>query len=65
MTLKAALTLLMLAPAFAQDEPKKEEAPKKKEYEGGKIDWVRDPAVGLARARLEGRAAMLYFTADW
>jgi hypothetical protein len=32
---------------------------------GGKIDWVRDPAVGFAKARLEGRTAMLYFSAVW
>jgi len=31
----------------------------------GKIDWVRDPNFGLAKAKLEGRAAMLFFTADW
>ena len=31
----------------------------------GKIDWVKDPAFGLAKAKLEGRAAMLFFTADW
>lgn len=32
---------------------------------GGKIDWVRDPAFGFAKAKLEGRAAMIFFTADW
>jgi len=31
----------------------------------GKIDWVRDPDFGFAKAKLEGRAAMLFFTADW
>lgn len=31
----------------------------------GKIDWARDPAFGFAKARLEGRAAMVFFTADW
>lgn len=32
---------------------------------GGKIDWVRDPAFGFVKAKLEGRAAMIFFTADW
>lgn len=32
---------------------------------GGKVDWVRDPEFGLAKAKLEGRAAILYFTATW
>ncbi len=32
---------------------------------GGKIDWVRDPAVGFLKSKIEGRAAMLYFTATW
>ena len=32
---------------------------------GGKVDWVRDADFGLGRAKLEGRAAMLYFTATW
>lgn len=32
---------------------------------GGKIDWVRDPAFGFAKAKLEGRGAMIFFTADW
>jgi hypothetical protein len=31
----------------------------------GKIDWVKDPSFGFVKAKLEGRAAMLYFTADW
>jgi thiol:disulfide interchange protein len=31
----------------------------------GKIEWVSDPAAGLARARAENRPVMLYFTADW
>jgi hypothetical protein len=31
----------------------------------GKIDWVKDPAFGFAKAKLEGRGAMLFFTADW
>lgn len=32
---------------------------------GGKVDWVRDADFGLSKARVEGRAAMLYFTATW
>lgn len=32
---------------------------------GGKVAWTRDPQFGLARAKLEGRAVMLFFTADW
>jgi hypothetical protein len=31
----------------------------------GKIDWIKSPEFGLAKAKLEGRAAMLFFTADW
>ena len=32
---------------------------------GGKVDWVRDPEFGLAKAAYESRASMLFFTADW
>lgn len=32
---------------------------------GGKVDWVRDATFGLSKAKVEGRAAMLYFTATW
>lgn len=32
---------------------------------GGKVAWLRDPHFGLAKAKLEGRATMLFFTADW
>ena len=32
---------------------------------GGKVDWVRDTDFGLSKAKVEGRAAMLYFTATW
>ena len=31
----------------------------------GHIGWERDPEAGLARAKAEGRAALLYFTAEW
>jgi hypothetical protein len=31
----------------------------------GKITWELDPAAGLARAKAEKKAALLYFTADW
>ncbi|MBI4563888.1 MAG: hypothetical protein HY716_04245 [Planctomycetes bacterium] len=29
------------------------------------IDWIKNPKFGLARAKLEKKAAMLFFTADW
>lgn len=32
---------------------------------GGKVDWVRDPAWGLVKAKIENRAAMLFFSATW
>jgi thiol:disulfide interchange protein len=32
---------------------------------GGKVAWVRDPQFGLARAKVEGRPAMLFFAADF
>lgn len=51
--LAAGAAALGAAPALADDE------------HGGKVDWVRDPAVGLVRARLEGKLAMLYFSATW
>jgi hypothetical protein len=50
-----AATLLFSAASFARAE---------EEY-GGKIDWVREPAVGFAKARVENRAAMLFFSATW
>lgn len=50
MTLAILAALLLPAPA---------------EEQGGKVAWVRDPQFGLAKARLEGRATMLFFTADW
>lgn len=31
----------------------------------GKIAWVEDPAQGLEQARLTGKPAMLFFSADW
>ncbi len=31
----------------------------------GKVPWIKDPAAGLQKAKLEGRVAMLWFTADW
>ncbi len=53
--LAAAAAFFAAAPAVARAE----------EEHGGAIDWVRDPAVGLARAKLEGKLAMLYFSATW
>jgi hypothetical protein len=32
---------------------------------GGKVSWIRDPYFGLAKAKVEGRATMIFFTADW
>jgi len=32
---------------------------------GGKVGWVRDAEFGLIKAKLEGKATMLYFTATW
>ena len=32
---------------------------------GGKVAWLREPEFALAKAKLEGRALMLFFTADW
>jgi hypothetical protein len=31
----------------------------------GKIAWEHDPATGLAKAKSENKAALLYFTAEW
>ena len=31
----------------------------------GKIDFIHDIEFGLAKAKLEGKATMLFFTADW
>jgi hypothetical protein len=31
----------------------------------GKITWVLDPQLGLAKAKIEGRATLLLFSADW
>ena len=31
----------------------------------GKIAWETDPSAGLAKAKAQGMAALLYFTADW
>jgi len=31
----------------------------------GKIDFIHDTEFGLAKAKLESKAAMLFFTADW
>ena len=52
-------TLLVLAAAFVAAA-----TPAPLEH-GGKIDWVHDPAFGFAKAKLEGRAAVIFFTADW
>lgn len=33
--------------------------------EGAGIDWVKDHAEGLRRAKENGKPALVYFTADW
>ncbi len=53
------MTLLAIGAAFLAAS-----APAPMDH-AGKIDWVRDPDFGFAKAKLEGRAAMLWFTADW
>ncbi len=32
---------------------------------GGMVEWIRDPDLGLAKARIEARPTMLFFTAEW
>ena len=51
-SLLPALAALMIAGASGDDH-------------GGKVVWVRDPYFALAKAKVEGRATMLFFTADW
>jgi len=58
-----AALLLFAAPSFA--DPGRAATEGRQDYSPGKIDWVRDPKVGFQRAQLEGRAALLYFTASW
>ena len=31
----------------------------------GKVTWERDPAKGLAEAKQNDKAAMLFFSANW
>src|SRR5687767_11324369 len=31
----------------------------------GKVAWIRDPQFALAKAKVEGRPTMLFFTAEW
>jgi len=40
-------------------------APAPREGHDGKIDYIHDTEFGLAKAKLEGKALMLFFTADW
>ena len=49
-----AVAALLLAGGFASADD-----------HGGKVAWLREPEFGLAKAKLEGRALMLFFTADW
>ena len=32
---------------------------------GGKLEWQKDYAKGLAAAKEAGKPVMIYFTADW
>lgn len=51
--LLVAAGLLSAAPVASADDP------------AAKIAWIRDPQFALARAKVEGRVTMLYFTAEW
>ena len=51
--------LLLAAAAFVAA------APAPRGGHDGKIDFIHDTEFGLAKAKLEGKAAMLFFTADW
>ncbi len=56
MIIRTALVFSLVAGlAVAQD----------KENHNGKIPWVTDPDAGFLKAKLEGKVAMLWFTADW
>lgn len=33
--------------------------------DGGPVAWIKNPTFGLAKAKLENRVAMVFFTADW
>ena len=53
----AALLVLGLAASLGDLPPNQDHR--------GKIAWEIDPAAGLAQAKSQKRAALLYFTADW
>ena len=40
-------------------------APEPNESTGVAVNWVPDYHLGMAQARENGNAAMLFFTADW
>ena len=52
-------TLLILAAAIVAA------APAPREGHDGKIDYIHDTEFGFAKAKLETKALMLFFTADW
>jgi thiol-disulfide isomerase/thioredoxin len=52
-TVRLALAALLISGAASADE------------NGGKILWIRDAQFGLAKAKLEGRPAMLFFGAEF
>lgn len=31
----------------------------------GKVEWVKDPELGLKKIKSEKKAGVLFFTADW
>jgi hypothetical protein len=31
----------------------------------GKVEWVKDPELGLKRIKSDKKAGILFFTADW
>ena len=53
------IPLLILAAALVAA------APVPKGGHDGKIDFIHDTEFGLAKMKLEGKAGMLFFTADW
>ncbi|HEU4339714.1 MAG TPA: hypothetical protein VFS19_06570 [Planctomycetota bacterium] len=64
-------SLLLLAAVFVSASPALKvsaahpSGPAPREGHDGKIDYIHDTEFGLAKAKLELRSAMLFFTADW
>jgi len=53
MQMSLLLAVLMVSGASATDD------------QTAKIAWIRDPQFALSKAKVEGRATMLFFTAEW